>query len=178
MGRINVLDIDTVNKIAAGEVVERPAAAVKELIENSLDAGAKRIIVEIENGGKSRIKVTDNGSGMAEEDAKNCFLRHATSKIKEASDLEDIATMGFRGEALASIAAVGKVKLITRTEDTIEGTCVIVEAGEVKEVVEAGCQIGTSIEIKDLFFNTPARMKFLKSDNTETAQYLRQTDYR
>ena len=169
MGKINILSPLVSNMIAAGEVLERPSSAVKELIENSLDAGAGRIIIEIENGGRSYIKVTDNGSGMSEEDAKNCFLRHATSKIKNADDLFDISTMGFRGEALASIAAVGKITLTTRTEDSIEGTKVIVEAGEIKEISSAGCGKGTSIEIRDLFFNTPARMKFLKSEATETA---------
>lgn len=169
MEKINLLSPLVSNMIAAGEVLERPSSAVKELIENSLDAGAKRIIIEIENGGRTRIKVTDNGSGMSEKDAVNCFLRHATSKIKNAEDLAEIATMGFRGEALASIAAVSKVTLTTRTEDSIEGTKVIIEAGDVKEVSVAGCGKGTSIEIKELFFNTPARMKFLKSDTTETA---------
>ncbi len=169
MGKINVLSPLVSNMIAAGEVLERPSSAVKELIENSLDAGAKRIIIEIENGGKTLIKVTDNGSGMLKEDAKNCFLRHATSKIKDASDLDGIATMGFRGEALASIAAVSKITLTTRVESEIEGTKVIVEAGEIKDVSYAGCGQGTSIEIRDLFFNTPARMKFLKSESTETA---------
>ncbi len=169
MGKINILSPLVSNMIAAGEVLERPSSAVKELIENSLDAGAKRIIIEIENGGKSRIKVTDNGSGMTSQDATNCFLRHATSKIKNADDLFDIATMGFRGEALASIAAVGKITLTTRTEDSLEGTLVLVEAGEIKEVSPIGCGVGTSLEIKDLFFNTPARMKFLKSEATETA---------
>lgn len=169
MGKINLLSPLVSNMIAAGEVLERPSSAVKELIENSLDAGAKRIIIEVENGGRTRIKVTDNGIGMSEEDAKNCFLRHATSKIKNAEDLGEISTMGFRGEALASIAAVAKVNLVTRTADSIEGTKVVIEAGEIKEASPAGCGQGTSIEIKELFFNTPARMKFLKSDTTETA---------
>lgn len=169
MGKINLLSPLVSNMIAAGEVLERPSSAVKELIENSLDAGAKRIIIEVENGGRSLIKVTDNGSGMTEEDAKSCFLRHATSKIKDAADLDGIATMGFRGEALASIAAVGRVTLTTRVEDSLEGTRVVIEAGEIKEVSCAGCGQGTVIEIRDLFFNTPARMKFLKSEATETA---------
>jgi len=170
MAVINVLSPLVANMIAAGEVLERPASAVKELIENSLDAGANRIIIEIESGGKKRIKVTDNGCGMEPQDARNCFLRHATSKIKDSSDLESIATMGFRGEALASIAAVSRVRLITRTEGSIEGTGILVEAAEVKDEYPVGCGVGTSVEITDLFFNTPARMKFLKSDSTEAAQ--------
>lgn len=170
MAVINVLSPLVANMIAAGEVLERPSSAVKELIENSLDAGANRIIIEIENGGKKRIRVTDNGCGMEPQDARCCFLRHATSKIKESSDLESIATMGFRGEALASIAAVSRVRLVTRTADSVEGFGILVEAAEVKEEYPAGCGIGTVIEITDLFFNTPARMKFLKSDSTEAAQ--------
>lgn len=169
MAYIKVLSSQISNMIAAGEVLERPSSAVKELVENSIDAGADRIIVEIENGGKTMIKVTDNGCGMSEDDAKTCFLRHATSKISKEEDLEKIATLGFRGEALASIAAVSEVTLETRTKDSIAGTKVVIRAGEIIEVSDTGCNIGTIITIKDLFFNTPVRMKFLKSDQTEAA---------
>ena len=169
MAYIKVLSSQISNMIAAGEVLERPSSAVKELVEDSIDAGADRIIVEIENGGKTMIKVTDNGCGMSEDDARTCFLRHATSKISKEEDLEKIATLGFRGEALASIAAVSEVTLETRTKDSIAGTKVVIRAGEIIEVSDTGCNIGTIITIKDLFFNTPVRMKFLKSDQTEAA---------
>lgn len=169
MSCIKVLSSQISNMIAAGEVLERPASAVKELVENSIDAGADRIIVEIEDGGKTLIKVTDNGCGMTYEDAKTCFLRHATSKISTEEDLEKIATLGFRGEALASIAAVSEVALETRTKDSIVGTRVVIRAGEVVEITDTGCNVGCVITIKDLFFNTPARKKFLKSDTTECA---------
>ncbi len=169
MSYIKVLSSQISNMIAAGEVLERPSSAVKELVENSIDAGADRIIVEIKDGGKTMIKVTDNGCGMSEEDAKTCFLRHATSKISKEEDLEKIATLGFRGEALASIAAVSEVTLETRTKDSIAGTKVVIRAGEICEVCDTGCNIGTVITIKDLFFNTPVRMKFLKSEQTEAA---------
>lgn len=169
MSNIKVLTPQIANMIAAGEVLERPASAVKELVENSIDAKADRIIVEIENGGKTLIRVTDNGIGMEREDAVNCFLRHATSKISTEDDLEKIVTLGFRGEALASIAAVSEITLETRTKNNIEGTRVVIRAGEVVEVSDIGCNIGTVITIKDLFFNTPARMKFLKTDSTEAA---------
>lgn len=167
MSKIRVLTSDVSNKIAAGEVVENAASVVKELIENAVDAGATSITVEIKNGGNSYIRVTDNGNGMDKEDAKVAFMRHATSKIADASDLESISTLGFRGEALASIAAVSKVELMTKTS---EGTGVFIElnAGEVISEQEVGCPDGTTIVVKDLFFNTPARMKFLKSDKTET----------
>lgn len=169
MAVINVLNEHISNMIAAGEVLERPASAVKELIENSIDAGADRIVVEIEDGGKSLIKISDNGCGMSKTDAKNCFLRHATSKIKNEKDLDAINTLGFRGEALASIAAVSEVTLITRTKDELAGTKVVIRAGKIIEQCEIGCNIGTVITVKDLFFNTPARMKFLKTDATEGA---------
>lgn len=169
MSYIKVLSSQISNMIAAGEVLERPSSAVKELVENSIDAGADRIIVEIKDGGKTMIKVTDNGSGMSEEDAKTCFLRHATSKISKEEDLEKIATLGFRGEALASIAAVSEVTLETRTKDSICGTKVVIKAGEIIDVTDIGCNVGTSITIRDLFFNTPVRMKFLKTDQTEAA---------
>lgn len=169
MSKIQVLSIDTVNKIAAGEVVERPASAVKEMVENSIDAGADKITVEIKNGGISFIRVTDNGSGIAKEDVKTAFLPHATSKIRDISDLEELYTMGFRGEALASIAAVSKVELLTKTKDSDFGTSLIIEGGEIISESEAGCPDGTTIVIKDLFFNTPARMHFLKKDSAEAA---------
>ncbi|MBE7029186.1 MAG: DNA mismatch repair protein MutL, partial [Ruminococcaceae bacterium] len=171
MSRINVLSSQLSNMIAAGEVLERPSSAVKELVENSIDAGADRIIVEIEDGGKTLIKVTDNGSGMTREDAQTCFLRHATSKISTKEDLENIITLGFRGEALASIAAVSEVILETRVKENITGTRVHIKAGEIIDVSDVGCNVGTVITIKNLFFNTPVRMKFLKSDTTE-ASYI------
>lgn len=169
MGKIKVLDKLTANMIAAGEVVERPASVVKELFENSLDAGAKRIIVEIRDGGKELVRITDNGSGMDREDAKMCVLRHATSKISNPNDLFDIKTMGFRGEAMASIASVSKVTITTRKEDTDVGTKLVVKGGEIVENEEIGCPVGTTVTVEDLFFNTPARMKFLKKSSTESA---------
>lgn len=169
MNKIQVLSIDTVNKIAAGEVVERPASAVKEMVENAIDAGADKITVEIKNGGISFIRVTDNGSGIAREDVKTAFLPHATSKIRDISDLEGLFTMGFRGEALASIAAVSKVELLTKTKADDFGVSLIIEGGEIISESEAGCPDGTTIVVKDLFFNTPARMHFLKKDSAEAA---------
>ena len=169
MAKIKVLDSLTANMIAAGEVVERPSSAVKELIENSIDAHATRIAVEITDGGKTCIKVTDNGDGMEPHDAKNAFLRHATSKIHTKDDLGHIATLGFRGEALASIAAVSKVDLITRREEDLSGFHLVLEAGKVILEEEIGAPKGTAITISELFYNTPARMKFLKKDATEAA---------
>jgi DNA mismatch repair protein MutL len=167
MSKIHVLNPDISNKIAAGEVVERPASVIKELMENAVDAGADLITVEIKNGGISYIRLTDNGNGMSEEDAKMAFLRHATSKIATSDDLERISTLGFRGEALASIAAVSKVELMTKS-DGCEGVYLELDGGEVISSQPAGCPKGTTIVVKDLFYNTPARMKFLKSDKTET----------
>ena len=174
MSKINLLDSQISNMIAAGEVLERPASAVKELVENSIDAGASRIFVEVEGSGKKLIRIIDNGSGMDREDAKLAIIRHATSKIKEANDLNAIATLGFRGEALASICAVSRVEIITKTENETEGTRLVVEGGEIKEIEDIGCNNGTIITISDLFFNTPARMKFMKSDSTEMA-YITET---
>ena len=174
MGRIIVLDENTSNKIAAGEVVERPASVIKELVENSIDAGATSISVEIRNGGISYIKVTDNGSGMDEDDVEIAFERHATSKIKRAEDLDSIITMGFRGEALASIAAVSSVELQTKTVSSTYGMYVHISGGVFKEVRQTGCPVGTTFIIKDLFYNTPARYKFLKKDSTE-AGYISDT---
>lgn len=169
MGKIHVLDKSVSNLIAAGEVVSRPASAVKELLENSMDAGAKSITVEIAGGGIKSIRVTDDGSGIEVDDILTAFMPHATSKIEKASDLEKINTYGFRGEALASIAAVSKTELITKTEDSESGVKICVEGGEIKESENVGFRRGTSISVKDLFFNTPARYKFLKKDSAEAA---------
>lgn len=167
MNKIHLLDEKTVNKIAAGEVVERPASIVKELVENSIDAGSKNITVEILEGGIPYIKVTDDGCGMNEIDAVLAFERHATSKIRSDEDLFNITTLGFRGEALASIAAVSKVVLQTKEENETFGTRLVVEGGKILEKTRCGCQKGTSVEVKDVFFNTPARRKFLKRPSTE-----------
>ena len=167
MPKIIKLSPHVANLIAAGEVVERPASVVKELLENAVDAGASQITVEIRDGGMTFLRVTDNGCGMAPEDAKNAFLRHATSKLRSADDLAAISTMGFRGEALAAIASVSRIDLLTKTPGAICGTSLHLEAGEITEEAEAGCPDGTTIIIRDLFFNTPARMKFMKSDSVE-----------
>ncbi len=164
MGRIRVLDKHTAELIAAGEVVERPASVVKELVENAIDAGASVITVEIKNGGISEICITDDGCGFVREDVPTAFLRHATSKIREERDLDGIATLGFRGEALASVAAVARVQLVTRTKDDIAGTCYRIEGGDEQELTDIGCPVGTTICVRDLFYNVPARMKFLKKD--------------
>jgi DNA mismatch repair protein MutL len=167
MGKIHVLSEAVANKIAAGEVVERPASVVKELLENSLDAGATRIKVQVEAGGKKLIQVTDNGCGMVRDDALLAFERHATSKIKNADDLLNIATLGFRGEALPSIASVSRLRLETRAPDEPSGTVIEANGGKFLRVEEAGLPPGTSITVRDLFFNTPARKKFLKAESTE-----------
>ena len=167
MNRIHVLDDSTINKIAAGEVVERPASVIKELVENALDAGASKIEVEIAAGGTSYMRVTDDGRGMNREDAAHSVLRHATSKIQNAEDLSRLVTLGFRGEALATIAAVSKFSLRTREEGTTLGTEVKVLGGAFPEVHEVGTAMGTTVEVRDLFFNTPARKKFLKTTHTE-----------
>lgn len=167
MGLIHILDTEVSNKIAAGEVVERPLSIVKELVENSIDAGASVITIEIRDGGIKYIRVTDNGSGMSEDDAKICFLRHATSKIQTGNDLEAIYTLGFRGEALSSIGAVSKVRLYTKRRDDDMGVCVTCEGGEILSSNDAGAPNGTVIEVSDLFYNTPARLKFLKKSATE-----------
>ena len=174
MGLIHVLDTEVSNKIAAGEVVERPQSIVKELIENSIDAGANVITVEIKGGGISYIRITDNGSGMSAEDARICFLRHATSKIKTGEDLDAIYTLGFRGEALSSIGAVAKVRLYTRQRGADTGICVTCEGGEILSSDDAGAPNGTVMEVTDLFYNTPARLKFLKKSATE-AGYIQDT---
>lgn len=167
MGNIVLLDELTINKIAAGEVIERPASVIKEMLENSIDAGATNVTVEIRNGGISYIKITDNGKGIAQDDLEMAFERHATSKIRTADDLDTVMTMGFRGEALASIAAISSVELISKTENQENGYKVFVEGGHVKGKEEIGCPTGTSITVKNLFFNTPVRYKFLKKDFTE-----------
>lgn len=167
MGRIVILDEKTANQIAAGEVIERPASVIKELVENSIDAGATVISVEIRNGGISYIRVTDNGCGMESDDVEIAFERHATSKIRKIEDLESLTTMGFRGEALASVAAVAKVEVKTKTAKDQAGTLVRIEGGKVISVSQTGCPTGTTIIVRDLFFNTPARYKFLKKDSTE-----------
>jgi len=167
MGKVIILDENTANKIAAGEVVERPASVVKELVENSIDAGAESISIEIKNGGISYIKVVDNGSGIEEDDLEIAFERHATSKIRHADDLESIITMGFRGEALASIAAVSTVEVSTRVREKPHGTYIKIQGGTVQDVRQTGCPVGTTFIVRDLFYNTPARFKFLKKDSTE-----------
>lgn len=168
MGKIVLLDDLTINQIAAGEVIERPASAVKEVVENAIDAGATKIDIEIKNGGISYIRVTDNGKGILPDDMEMAFERHATSKIRSAEDLNGVRSMGFRGEALASIAAVAHVEMVSKTPDATEGNRLVVEAGQVLEKEMTGCPVGTSITITNLFFNTPVRYKFLKKDFTES----------
>ena len=167
MPKIIQLSQHVANLIAAGEVVERPASVVKELLENAVDAGASKVTVEIKDGGMTFIRVTDNGCGMAAEDARTAFLRHATSKLRTAEDLAAIGTMGFRGEALAAIASVSRIDLMTKTAGSTAGTDLHLEAGQITEESEVGCPDGTTIIIRDLFFNTPARMKFMKADTVE-----------
>ena len=169
MGRIRILSDQVANQIAAGEVVERPASVVKELLENSIDAGATRIRVEVEAGGRKLIRIIDNGSGMVRDDALLAFERHATSKLRTSDDLLSIATLGFRGEALPSIASVARVLLETRTAEEEAGTIVEIAGGNILRVDDAGLPVGTTIAVKDLFYNTPARRKFLKSEQTELA---------
>jgi len=167
MSKIIQLSPHIANLIAAGEVVERPASVVKELLENAVDAGASKITVEIRDGGMTFLRVTDNGCGMEPEDAKTAFLRHATSKLRSAEDLAAIGTMGFRGEALAAISSVSRIDLLTKTQGSLLGVSLHLEAGQITQESEAGCPDGTTIIIRDLFFNTPARMKFMKSDTVE-----------
>ncbi len=172
MGVIQVLPEHLANKIAAGEVIERPSSIVKELMENALDAGATSIEVEINHGGRSLIRIADNGSGMSPEDAELAFKRHATSKIKSDKDLEAILSFGFRGEALPSIAAVSRMSLVTRTASAKNGVSVVVDGGHLLEVKESPCSPGTAVEVRDLFFNTPARRKFLRTDATELGHIM------
>ena len=167
MARINILPKNVAQLIAAGEVVERPASVVKELVENSIDAGASAVTVEIKNGGISYIRITDNGCGIFSDDVPKAFISHATSKVRYADDLNEIFTLGFRGEALASVAAVSKVQILTKSPEESEGTCYTIEGGEEIQNEPAGCPDGTTIVVRDLFYNTPARMKFLKKDVSE-----------
>lgn len=167
MGKIALLDQNTINQIAAGEVIERPAAVVKELVENAIDAGASAITVEIKEGGISFIRITDNGSGIDEEDIPLVFLRHSTSKIRTATDLLTVSSLGFRGEALSSVAAIAQVELVTKTSDSFTGIRYLIAGGEEKSMEHIGCPNGTTFIIRNLFFNTPARRKFLKSPVTE-----------
>ena len=168
MGNIVLLDDLTINKIAAGEVIERPASVVKEMVENSIDAGATKITVEIKNGGISFIRISDNGKGIAEDDMEIAFERHATSKIRVAEDITKVTSMGFRGEALASIAAIANVEMVSRTKDSNIGHRIVVEGGKTLEQGETGAPLGTTITVKNLFYNTPVRYKFLKKDFTES----------
>ena len=167
MPKIIQLSPHIANLIAAGEVVERPASVVKELLENAVDAGATKVTVEIKDGGMTFLRVTDNGCGMSPADARTAFLRHATSKLRTAEDLAAISTFGFRGEALAAVSSVSRIDLLTKTADSLSGTSLHLEAGEITEDTEAGCPDGTTIIVRDLFFNTPARMKFMKTDTVE-----------
>lgn len=167
MGNIVLLDDLTINKIAAGEVIERPASVIKEMVENSIDAGANNITIEIKNGGISYIRVTDNGKGIPEDDLEIAFERHATSKIRSADDLSTVTSMGFRGEALASIAAIARVEMVSKTAEQQNGFKVVVEGGNILDKSEAGAPVGTSITVTNLFYNTPVRYKFLKKDFTE-----------
>jgi DNA mismatch repair protein MutL len=169
MGRIHILPDQVANQIAAGEVVDRPASVVKELLENALDAGATRIVIAIEGGGRKLIRIADNGSGMVRDDALLAFERHATSKLRSSADLLSIATLGFRGEALPSIASIARVELETRSQEESVGTRIEIAGGKLLGCDEAGAPPGTTLTVRDLFFNTPARRKFLKSETTETA---------
>ena len=161
--KINILSDETINQIAAGEVIERPLSVVKELLENAIDAGSTAVSVEIRDGGISMIRVTDNGGGIAEEDVRNAFVRHATSKIRDARDLLSIQTLGFRGEALASIASVARVELITKTPGALMAVHYQIEGGVEKDFAQIGAPDGTTFIVRDLFKNVPARRKFLKS---------------
>ena len=169
MSVINILPPHVADLIAAGEVVERPASVIKELMENAFDAGAQNVTVELRGGGATYIRVTDDGCGMAPEDAGVAFLRHATSKLRDERGLEAIGTMGFRGEALAAISAVSHIELRTRRREDEAGTLVTLSAGDIQEMGPTGCPAGTTMIVRDLFYNTPARLKFLKSDRSESA---------
>ncbi|MGL4790781.1 MAG: DNA mismatch repair endonuclease MutL, partial [Anaerotignaceae bacterium] len=169
MNKIHFLDNNTINKIAAGEVVERPSSVVKELVENSIDANATAITIEIKEGGTSLIKISDNGSGIEKGQVETAFIRHATSKIEKIDDLDDVYTMGFRGEALASIASVSQVEMITKTIDQEEGYKIEISGGNVVETADCAAKVGTIITIKNIFYNVPARRKFLKKPATESS---------
>ena len=164
MSKVRLLDKHTAELIAAGEVVERPSSVVKELVENCIDAGANVITVEIKHGGSTYIRVTDNGEGISPDDVPTAFLRHATSKIRVGADLDSISTLGFRGEALASICAVSRMELVTRTAENDAGVHYVIEGSDEVVNEETGCAVGTTIIVRDMFYNTPARRKFLKSD--------------
>ena len=164
MGVIKLLDEQVSQLIAAGEVVERPSSVVKELVENAIDAKASKVTIEIRHGGVTMIRVSDNGSGIAPEDVPMMFLRHATSKVRSREDLGCIATLGFRGEAMASIHAVSRIEVLTRQPDCNEGTRYVGEGSQTGQMEPAGCPVGTTVKVCDLFYNTPARMKFLKKD--------------
>ncbi|MBC7105461.1 MAG: DNA mismatch repair endonuclease MutL, partial [Firmicutes bacterium] len=172
MGRIVRLPPEAVEKIAAGEVIDRPAAVVKELLENAFDAGASYVVVDLAGGGTEAVTVADDGCGMDPEDARLAFSRHATSKIRGAEDLWRVTTLGFRGEALASIGAVARVSLVTRPADSLQGTAVEVEGGRIVGVGPAGCPPGTTVRVRDLFFNTPARRKYLRAPGAEAGAAL------
>ena len=169
MPDIQILSPHLADLIAAGEVVERPASVVKELVENAFDAGARTVTVELRGGGATYLRVTDDGCGMAPEDAGIAFLRHATSKLHDEQGLEAIGTMGFRGEALAAISAVSHITLTTRQRGAASGTHMTLDAGDIQDMYETGCPEGTTMIVRDLFFNTPARMKFMKSDSAESS---------
>ena len=166
MSKIQILDDILASQVAAGEVVERPASVVKELVENSLDAGARHITVEIHKGGSALIRVTDDACGMSKEDALMSLERHATSKLRTSHDLSTVMTLGFRGEAVPSIASVGRFRMATREKGSVSGTEVFVDGGVLKDVREAGAPEGTCMEVKQIFFNVPARRKFLKAETT------------
>ena len=169
---IRVLEKHIADKIAAGEVVDRPVSIVKELVENAVDAGATSIVVEMKNGGKSYLRVTDDGCGIPSDQVETAFLRHATSKIETVKDLDAIGTLGFRGEALASIGAVSRTEILTKTRDSKTGTRVLFHGGEVLTHEQTGCPDGTTLIVTDLFYNTPARLKFLKSDSAESGMII------
>ena len=169
MGKINILGFDVANLIAAGEVVDRPSSVVKELLENSIDAGASDITLEIQRGGIAFIRVTDNGSGIGKDDMPVALKRHATSKISDASDLTHIGTLGFRGEALAAISSVSKIRIMSKEKGADTGCVMTAEAGEVLDISDAGCPEGTTVVVEELFYNVPVRRNFLKKDSTEAA---------
>lgn len=169
---IRILEKNVADKIAAGEVIDRPVSIIKELLENSIDAGADNITVEIKNGGKSYIRVSDNGSGIYADDIETAFMRHATSKIRSVTDLNSIGTLGFRGEALASICAVSRVELVSKTADAKMGRKVVTEGSKILANEGIGCPEGTTITVRDLFYNVPARQKFMSSDNAETRRII------
>ena len=172
MGKIQILDEASINKIAAGEVIERPASVVKELVENSIDAGADTIRIEVTKSGKGSIRITDNGCGMSKDDAALSYVKHATSKIRKIEDIETVSTMGFRGEALSSISAIANVEIITKTKDELSGTKVIIQGGKLISIAETGAPDGTTIIVNDLFYNTPVRKKYLKSDAVELTHII------